>query len=171
MFDLLEGALEESGIGEGQHDRVVDRGDGAVMLVRPGDEVPKTLLLTSVVPAMARLLAEFNATGWFGSEVRLRVAVHADEVHYDRRGPFGEGLDIACRLVDSSVLRRALRGAPGPLVLAVSDSFHRAVIRHNFAGIDPNAFKRDVLVRIGGRRVPGWIHCPVAAKEERPITA
>ncbi|MGV9295959.1 hypothetical protein [Amycolatopsis sp. NPDC003676] len=171
LFGLLDCALREGGIGEDLRDPIVDRGDGAVVLVRPAGEAPKSVLLTSVVPELARLLAEHNAAAAPGSEIRLRVAVHAGEVRYDNLGPYGEDLDVACRLLDSPELKRLLRHAPSSLVLVASDSFHRTVIRHNYDGIDPGAFKRGVVVRIGGRRVTGWTNCPDVAKEGQHLTA
>lgn len=173
LFELLDEALRDSGVDEHRRDPFVDRGDGALVLIRPVDEVPKTLLLTSIIPTLTRVLAEYNTAAQPGHEIRLRVAVHAGEIHYDSHGLFGEDLDIACRLVDSPTLKRALRHAHTPLVLAASNTFYRAVIRHNYDGIDPNAFKRDILIKIGGQRMEGWINYPGAdsAKKGRHLTA
>ncbi|HWD02603.1 MAG TPA: hypothetical protein VG674_09145 [Amycolatopsis sp.] len=156
LFDLLDEAFLAGGITEGCRDPFVDRGDGALSLVRPVDEAPKTVLLARVVPALAELLARHNAEN---PEVafRLRAAVHAGEVHYDEHGPYGEDVDLACRLLDASDLRRRLKGAEGPLALAVSEAIHWSVIRHDYAGIDRAGFAHAFHVRVGGKRMRGWL--------------
>src|SRR3954447_625669 len=60
MYAVLDEALAAGGIDESHRDDHLDRGDGAVTLIRPVDEVPKTVLLNTVVPAIAALLAEHN---------------------------------------------------------------------------------------------------------------
>lgn len=156
LFDLLDEAFLAGGITEGCRDRFVDRGDGALCLVRPVDQAPKTVLLARVVPALAELLTRHNSER---PQVafRLRAAVHAGEVHYDGHGPYGEDIDLACRLLDASDLRRKLRNTAGPLALAVSEAIHWSVIRHGYAGIDRAAFTHAFHVRVGGKRMRGWL--------------
>ncbi|WIX78112.1 hypothetical protein QRX50_43150 [Amycolatopsis carbonis] len=156
LFDLLDEAFRAGGIAEGFRDPFVDRGDGALCLVRPVDEAPKTVLLAEVVPALAELLARHNAERP-GEAFRLRVAIHAGEVHYDLHGPYGEDVDLACRLLDAAELRRRLRTTDGPLALAVSEAIHWSVVRHDYDGIDRAAFTDAFHVRVGGRRMRGWL--------------
>src|SRR5262245_32651854 len=89
LFDLLDEAFRAGGIAGEFRDPFVDRGDGALCLVRPVDEAPKTVLLADVVPALAELLARHNADRP-DAAFQLRVALHAGEVHYDLHGPYGE---------------------------------------------------------------------------------
>lgn len=156
LFDLLDEAFRAGGITADLRDAFIDRGDGAICLVRPADEAPKTALLAHVVPALAQLLAR-HAGERPELAFRLRVAVHAGEVHYDSRGVYGEDLDLACRLVDAAETKRQLRNSSQPLVLVVSGEFHRAVIRHGYAGIDRSAFAPVVNVRLGEQKMRGWI--------------
>ncbi|HEV8563188.1 MAG TPA: hypothetical protein VGR06_43285 [Actinophytocola sp.] len=86
--------------------------------------------------------------------------MHAGEIHYDSRGPFGEALDIACRLVDAPELKQATRSTSAPLVLAVSDHIFQSVVRHRYSGIDDNAYQPLVRMDIGGREHRGWISVP-----------
>jgi class 3 adenylate cyclase len=162
MYDLLEKALRTSGIAEEHHDRLIDRGDGALVLVHPVDEVPKTLLLTTFIPSLGRLLASHGAHGP-DHGIRLRTALHAGEVHYDERGPFGEAIDLTCRLLDAPELRTKLSETAASLVLVVSEDIYRGVIRHGYEGIDDQAFEPLVTVELGEYPHRGWVYVPATA--------
>jgi class 3 adenylate cyclase len=155
MYDLLEEALLLSGIGE-RHRDLVDRGDGAFVLVHPVDEAPKTVLLTMVIPTLSELLTQYE-TARPEHGFRLRVAMHAGEVHFDNRGWYGEDLDITAR---------KLRQTSAPLVLVVSQDIYRSVIRHGYDGIDDSTFEQTVQVQIGGQRQRGWVQIPGAAVDD-----
>lgn len=159
MYELFEEALQAGGIAERHRDALIDRGDGVLALVRPVDQAPKTLLLNPVIPTLSRLLTDHNIHHP-DQQLRLRAVVHAGEVHYDRRGCFGEALDIAFRLLDAAEVKRKLRQTAAPLVLVVSDDIYRSVIRHRYHGIEDNAFEPLVHVWLAGQRHRGWIHVP-----------
>lgn len=162
MYELFEAALEACGIAEEHRDPLVDRGDGVLVLIRPVDEAPKTLLLTTLVPTLSALLGQHNVDRP-DHRLRLRAAVHAGEVHYDRQGCFGEALDITFRLLDAPEVKNTLSRTEAPLVLVVSDDIYRAVIRHGYDGIDDRAFEQIVRVRVAGQQHRGWVHVPPAA--------
>jgi class 3 adenylate cyclase len=170
LFQLLDEAFTIGEIGRKHREPFVDRGDGALCLVRPFDQVPKTLLLATFVPALADLL-EKHARNLPDLAFRLRVAVHAGEVHRDSRGPYGEDVDIACRLVDAPELKRRLRETTGPLALAVSQEIHRAVVRHGYPGIDRAAFTQAVHIKLGEERLRGWLYTPEARAPQEDLTA
>jgi class 3 adenylate cyclase len=170
LFELLDEAFLAGGITKKHRDAFVDRGDGALCLVRPVDQAPKPVLLATVVPALTELL-EKHAESRPELAFRLRVAVHAGEVHYDDRGPYGEDIDIVCRFVDAPELRRRLRITAAPLVLVVSQEMYRSVVRHGYPGIDHDAFAQAVPVRVGTQRLRGWIHTPEAARSQEDMTA
>ncbi|MEV7094066.1 hypothetical protein AB0M80_14655 [Amycolatopsis sp. NPDC051045] len=170
LFELLDEAFLAGGITKKYRDGFVDRGDGALCLVRPVDQAPKPVLLATVVPALTELL-EKHAESRPALAFRLRVAVHAGEVHYDGRGPYGEDIDIACRFVDAPELRRQLRITAAPLVLVVSQEVHRSVVRHGYPGIDHSAYLRTVPIRVGTQRLRGWIHTPEAGRRQEDMTA
>jgi hypothetical protein len=163
-YELFDAALRSAGIQVRHRDRFVDRGDGILALIHPVDQAPKALLLTRVIPALHRLIAERNdslpRTSQPQRQLRLRVVVHAGEVHYDASGCFGEALDLAFRLLDAVQVKKALRAASGPLALVVSEDIHRSVIRHGYDGIDQRAFRPLARVQIAGHRHTGWIHIP-----------
>lgn len=159
MYAFLEEALRSSGIAAEHHDPPADRGDGALILVHPVDEAPKTLLLNRVIPRLAEQLTAQDPEHGF----RLRVALHAGEVNYDSRGCFGEALDIAFRLLDAPEVKRKLRTIDTPLVLVVSHDIYQSVIRHGYEGIDHTTFEPTVKVRVAGARHRGWVHIPEPA--------
>jgi hypothetical protein len=166
-YELFEASLRKAGIDSCHHDRFVDRGDGILALIHPVDQAPKALLLNRVVPMLRRLLADYNAGLPQHSrpqrQLRMRVVLHAGEVHYDANGCFGEALDVAFRLLDAARVKRALRDMADPLILVVSGDIYSSVVRHGYDGIDHDAFHQLVRVNVAGRRYPGWIHLPEQA--------
>jgi hypothetical protein len=167
VYEMFDTALRSAGIQERHRDRFIDRGDGILALIHPVDQAPKALLLTRAIPALHRLSVGHNDSLPRASQpqrqMRLRVVIHAGEVHYDTNGCFGEALDLAFRLLDAAQVKKALRAANDPLVLVVSEDIHRSVIRHAYDGIDEHTFRPLVRVQIAGRRHTGWIHIPGAA--------
>lgn len=163
MYDLLERSLRASGIAKRHLDPMVDRGDGVLMLIHPVDQVPKTVLLGTFIPVLSELLAEHNAKRP-DHGFRMRSALHAGEVHYDRWAPFGEAIDITCRLLDATELKSKLERTDAPLVLVVSDDIYRSVIRHGYDGIDGGAFEPLVRANVGGHPERGWVCVPAGAR-------
>jgi class 3 adenylate cyclase len=168
MYELLEAALHEAGIAERHRDRLVDRGDGVLVLIHPVDDVPKTALLNSVVPALTRLLREHDSANP-DRRFRLRAVVHAGEVHYDQRGCFGEALDIAFRLLDAPAVKHRLERTTAPIVLVVSDDIYRCVVRHGYDGIDDHGFEPIVNVTVADTRHRGWVQVPGEDAERRLV--
>ena len=162
MYDLLVHALESVAITGNRLERLVDRGDGVLVLIRPHDDVPKTILLDRLIPLLATLLAEYNARAAQPAlRIRLRAVVHAGEVHDDGRGFYGEAIDVAIRLLDSPVVKKTLKQTAGPLVLVVSDEIYYAVVGHGY--VPPTRIVRLVRVQVGGRCHRGWVHVPAPA--------
>ena len=73
-----------------------------LILIRPHDDVPKTLVLGRLIPVLTALLAEYNASATRPElRMRLRAVVHAGEVHEDDNGFYGDDLDAAFRLLEA----------------------------------------------------------------------
>jgi class 3 adenylate cyclase len=163
-YELFEVALCTAGVDKRYRDRFIDRGDGILALIHPVDQAPKALLLNHAVPLLGRLLAEYNTSLPRHSQpqrqLRIRVVVHAGEVHYDDNGCYGEALDVAFRLLDAAPVKRALRETADPLVLVISGDIHNSVVRHGYDGIDDQSFRPLVRVHVAGRRYPGWVRIP-----------
>lgn len=156
MYELFEQALLEAGIAEQFRDPLVDRGDGILALVHPQDTVPKTTILDTLVPSLGDLLAE-HARQYPEVPLRMRIVVHAGEVHYDQKGCYGEALDLTFRLLDAPIVKRGLKQSDAPLVLVVSDGIYQSIIRHGYQTIDKNAYRTTFTVRVAGQRHRGWI--------------
>ena len=164
LYEVFDAALLEAGIRRQYRDRFIDRGDGILGLIHPVDQAPKAALLKTAIPSLSQLLTDYNASLPRASRVqrqlRIRVVIHAGEVHYDANGCFGEALDIAFRLLDAAHVKKALQAAADPLILVISGEIYRAIVRHGYDGIDQHAFHPLVRVRIADDRYPGWIHIP-----------
>jgi len=171
IYELFDEALRSAGIHPPHRDPFIDRGDGILVLIHPVEQVPKAILLNNAIPALKRLLTDYNTTlahiGQPQRQLRVRAVMHAGEVHYDANGCFGEALDIAFRLLDAARVKKALQITSDPLTLVVSGDIYRSVVRHGYGGIDRNAFHQVVCVKIAGYRYPGWIHIPREVMQDR----
>jgi hypothetical protein len=165
VYRLVVEALFVAGIGSQHYDPFTDRGDGLLVLLRPADELPKPLLLSRLIPILASLLAAHNSGISPADQprvLRLRAVLHAGEVHYDEKGPFGEDLDVAFRLLDAPRFKAHLKNATAPLALVASDYIYQAIIRHGYAGILEKEFVQLVTVTVGCQRRKGWVQFPYA---------
>lgn len=169
LYNLFEQALHTAGIHRRHRDRFTDRGDGLLALIHPVDQASKPILLNRAIPALSRLLGDHNASlpsaGRPRRQLRVRVVMHAGEVHYDDNGCFGEALDIAFRLLDAPGAKKALRAADGSLTLVISDDIYRTIVRHGYDGIDPHTFRPLIRVHVAGHRYAGWVHTPHEATQ------
>src|ERR1700689_4840602 len=52
MYELLEGSLDAAPIAANHLEPLTDRGDGVLVLIRPHDDVPKTVLLDRFIPLL-----------------------------------------------------------------------------------------------------------------------
>lgn len=102
---------------------------------------------------------------------RLRVAIHVGDVHLDRKGTFGEDIDITVRLLDSPEPKNRLRQTDAPLVVVVSDQIFRSVVRHGYDGIDDRDYEPLVQLDIGGWQQRGWVHVHVPEDGSRSMSA
>ena len=87
--------------------------------------------------------------------IRLRVALHAGEVHPDAHGYAGASINRAFRLIEASAPRTALRHSSGVVALIVSDWFYDEVVRH-CADAEPSSF-RKVHVTVKETKTIAWI--------------
>lgn len=132
---------------------VEDRGDGMIVLVPAF--VSKVDLLDPLIPALVAGLRSYD-----GPRIRLRMAVHAGEVHRHPWGWTGADLNLACRLAVAAPLYRQLERSPdADLVVIVSDAIHRAVVRHGYRGVRPADYVpvRAVVKEIDEQ---AWLHVP-----------
>jgi hypothetical protein len=91
LYELSDAALRAAGLTARRRDRFSDRGDGLLALVDPADQA---LLIHLVIPVFSQLLASYNASlphpGGSDRQLRVRVVLHAGNVHDDNNGYLGE---------------------------------------------------------------------------------
>ena len=140
-----------------------DRGDGVLILIPPS--VPKSWLVERLPAYLAEMLVQHNAACPAQVRIRLRVALHAGEVHPDAHGYAGASINRAFRLIEASAPRTALRHSSGVVALVVSDWFYDEVVRH-CAGAEPSSF-RKVHVTVKETKTTAWIRIlePQASKQ------
>ena len=167
LYRLLGQALGATGITAKHLEPHTDRGDGVLILIRPYDEVPKTLVLGRLVPILTALLIKHNASVTRPEmRLRLRAVVHAGEVHRDDRGFYGDDIDVACRLLDTPKLKQALREATAsPLVLVVSEEIFTGIVQQGY--LDAGPYQPLGRVRVGHRDRRGWWHVPAPLAPDR----
>jgi hypothetical protein len=159
MYDLLEHSLDAAPVPVNHLERLTDRGDGALILIRPHDDVPKTVLLDRLIPLLTALLDKHNAAVLDPAlRMRLRAVVHAGEIHEDKRGFYGEAIDVAIRLLDSTAVKTALRRAESPLVLVVSEDIYFGIVAHDY--VDSERYCPLVRVRVTSKLHRGWVCIP-----------
>lgn len=148
-----------------------DRGDGVFILVPA--EVPKGLFVELLPSALVAALRAHNDTHPGQERIRLRMALHAGEVHYDEHGVTAASINLAFRLLDAGELKVALAGSPGVLAVITSSWFFEEVVRHS--AVDSAAYHR-VRVDVKESKTTGWIflpdymYPPDDAMRERPLT-
>jgi hypothetical protein len=159
MYDLLWRSLEAVAITSDHLEQLTDRGDGVLVLIRPHDDVPKTILLDRLIPQLTALLTEYNTKVTHPAlQMRLRAVVHAGEVHGDSRGFYGEAIDVAIRLLDSAPVKRALKETASPLVLVVSEGIYAGIVSHGY--VDSETYRPLVRVRVANKQRRGWVYVP-----------
>ena len=143
-----------------------------LILIRPHDDVPKTMVLGQLMPMLTALLVEHNAAVARPElRLRLRAVVHAGEVHEDDKGFYGDDLDTAFRLLEAPTAEEGAEGGDAsPLVLVVSEEIFTGIVRQGY--LDDGRYEPLVRVRVGRRQRRGWVHIPdPSASTGRPSTA
>ena len=131
---------------------VRDLGDGAMVLVPPA--VSKNRLVARLPGRLVHALRQHNQDCEPPSRARLRLALHAGEVHMDDHGFTGDALNYAFRLLDAPAAKEALKAADGDLLVIVSEALYRGVVRH-----DPEAY-RSIECQHKETTAIAWIRLP-----------
>ena len=153
LYKALDVVLYQGGYRLGVACDHEDCGDGALILVPP--HVPKILLVTKWPARLATALNRHNAACGTGARVRLRIAVHAGEVVYDRHGVTGCAINRTFRLVQAPALKEALACSPGTYALIASEWIYNEVVRHAPEGRP--ADYRQIHVAVKETRAAAWL--------------
>lgn len=132
MYRSLTQAFLAAGVPWSECDRE-DRGDGVLIVIPP--TVPKSVLIESLPEQLATTLMAHNNAHGAAERIRLRMALHAGEIHYDDHGVVGRAIDLAFRLLDTAEFKVDLARSTGALAVITSSWFFDEVVRHSQAHI------------------------------------
>ncbi|HEX6346860.1 effector-associated domain 2-containing protein [Umezawaea sp.] len=155
LYEMLDGTFAESGL-DLERCSVEDRGDGAMVLVPP--EFPKILLADQWPTRLAAALRRHNAVHSESSTMRLRVVLHAGEIHLSSNGVVSQAVNLAFRLLDAQAAREALAESGGVLALIASERFYEEVVLADPAA-DPTSYRR-IPVSVKGTETSAWLRLP-----------
>lgn len=147
-----------------------DQGDAFLTLVR--SEISKVVLVDGFVREIENALRRYNHYHTEEGKMRLRVAIHAGEVHLDGTGFPGEATVTVMRLIEAEQVKGALASAPKDLAVIISDSLYRDIVAHDYGGIVHDEYSQvDVVVK--KFRGVAWIRVPgrAAVGDQRSTTA
>jgi CheY-like chemotaxis protein len=151
LYRAMRAAFDQAGIPWSDRDHA-DRGDGMLILVSA--EVPKSIFVESLPPALADALRVHNNAHPDLEQIRLRMALHAGEVNFDEHGVTAESINLTFRLLESDPIKEALAGSSSVLAVITSSWFFDEVVRHSTA--DAAAYRR-VPVVVKETSTTGWI--------------
>jgi DNA-binding LytR/AlgR family response regulator len=155
LYHAMMRAFHEAGIPWDNCDHE-DRGDGALVLIPP--EIPKSRFAEALPERLLAALTEHNQSHCEEEQIRLRLALHAGEVHYDNHGVVGTAVNHAFRLLDSAAAKDALNATGGDLAIISSEWFFEEVIQHSrLAG--PDCYQQ-VYVSVKETDTSAWIRLP-----------
>lgn len=125
LYRVLKQALTNAGV-PWSDCYYEDRGDGVLVVV--GASVSKSLL-TDRLPALMRdELLDHNAGHRDEERIRLRMVLHAGEIHHDDHGVVGRAVTLAFRLLDAPTFKQAHNQSNSLLGIIVSAWFFDEVV-------------------------------------------
>jgi tetratricopeptide (TPR) repeat protein len=141
-----------------------DRGDGVLVVIPP--TVPKAVLPDAVARCLAaELLAHSDANGAAGRRIRLRMAIHAGEIHYDDHGVTGRAVNHTYRLLEATELKAALARPRSVLALIISEWFFDEVVWQS----DPNGRVAYEAVRVVAKETDAGAWVRLFGTAETPV--
>jgi hypothetical protein len=133
-----------------------DRGDGVLMIMPPA--VPAEALLDPLAHHLNFLLRRGNRLASDTARLRLRLAVHAGDVHRDANGVAGHAVNLLFRILDADRFKKVLTASNSDLGLIVSDQLYMTVTQR--AGlVDAEAYQQ-INIRRKETRTRAWVWLP-----------
>jgi tetratricopeptide (TPR) repeat protein len=133
-----------------------DRGDG--MFVLAPASATKALFVDPLPRGLIAALRAHNDSRPDAERIRLRMALHAGDVHHDAHGVTSASLNLAFRLIDAAPLKAALASSPGVLAVITSEWFFEDVVRHHAAALP--ATYRPISFSQKETTASAWIALP-----------
>jgi tetratricopeptide (TPR) repeat protein len=138
LYGVLKQAFAGAGVPWSDCDHE-DRGDGVLVIIPAA--VAKSLLVEALPARLVTALREHNASHPHEEHIRLRLALHAGEIHYDDHGVVGRAVTLAFRLLDAPAFKTAHARSPGLLGMITSAWFFEEVVWHS-ATAERDAYRR-----------------------------
>jgi hypothetical protein len=154
---LLVESLRKTGIDAKLLEPFGDRGDGFIVTVRTSDEITKLDLLKTFVPSLRQLLDRHN-TDNPDRRLQVRLSIHFGDVHKEDSSWYGQAVDLACKLVDSAILRNLFEDSTESLIVAISEDVHKTTVRQGYPGIDPTEFHSLIPVETADGTSIGYVY-------------
>ena len=127
--------------------------------------MPKDWLVTSLPERLEAALVRHNACAArqdpdraAATQVRLRIAVNAGEVTFDRHGVVGAAIDYTFRLAEAPPLKTAFSSSDDVCALIVSDWFYNDVVYHQ-PDAQPDSYQQ-VECRVKQTQLSAWMRVP-----------
>ncbi len=136
LYEALENAFVDATLpwGDCEH---ANSGDGVLVVVPP--TVSKSAFVELLPGELIARLRRHNQRNGSTRQIRLRMALHAGEVHYDDHGVVGTSVNHTFRLVESTAFQAAFARSDGELGLIISSWFFENVVLHSDLGL-PEAY-------------------------------
>jgi hypothetical protein len=134
-----------------------DRGDGALIIAPV--HVHADLFLDPLAHHLNALLRRRNHEASDIRQLRIRMAVHHGEVHYDTHGVAGSQTLHLFRLLDAPAFKKAMHATDTALGLIVSDTLYTDANRRNGL-IDATAYRKIRVNHKETRRARAWLWLP-----------
>jgi hypothetical protein len=136
-------------------------GTGDGLQIVTGRDVWKARLIHPLAPELAARLRARNRASEPRRSFRVRMALHAGDVHMEDGEIVGGALEDLSRLLDAPPLKAALSAARSSttVAIAVSEHFYREVVRHDYPGIDPSTF-HGFGFTLKETTSTAWMHLP-----------
>ncbi|MFL1902468.1 hypothetical protein ACJWDR_25695 [Streptomyces tauricus] len=155
LYDVADATLAAAAVEETTRLRA-DRGDSVMELI--DTRVPVPVLVKTLLTETPALLHNKNRLIASSAQMRLRIVLSSGYVAVDELdGWVGSDLNHAVRLLNSDVLRDALKQRDDDCVLCVSDGIYGGVVRHGPLGVRPDDFRRITVETKEGPTV-AWLH-------------
>ena len=159
LYKLIGQAFDESGLDLDKCE-VGDRGDGMMILLPAA--MPKIRLADRLPHRLLAGLKRHNATRSAAATFKLRVALHAGEVHANKHGVVSPAVNLAFRIVEAQEAKQALRHTDDVLAIVASDHFYQEVIAADPAA-NPERY-RTIPVDVKQTRTTAWLLLPDGAR-------
>ncbi|HET9141443.1 ATP-binding protein [Actinophytocola sp.] len=161
LYRTLSAAFDDAGVGWSACDHE-DRGDG-VLVVIPST-VAKSVLVESVPESIEAGLLAHNSSAGPERRIRLRMVLHAGEVHYDAHGVVGTAVNHAFRLLDAPPFKSAFAASGGVLAVITSSWFYEEVVWHSAV----RAAYARIPVSVKETNTVAWARVPGALPTSGP---